>query len=255
MTDGNDRVVLVTGAARRLGRAIARDFGMRGWRVAAHVHGVTDEASTLIDEITAAGGTAKLFAANLSDMAAVDALVPAVNRALGVPTCVVNNASVFEYDNIADVSVDTWDRHFAVNLRAPVFLAKAMAAHLPDGVDGAVINIIDQRVWKPTPHFLSYSGSKAALWAMTQTLAQGLAPRVRVNAIGPGPMLRSVHQSEADFAAQAAATLLQRATNPEEITAAIRFILDAPAMTGQMIALDGGQHLAWQTPDIGDGRG
>ena len=249
------RDALITGASRRLGRAIALDFAQRGWSVALHVHHEDAEAAALADEVTALGAQAKIFAADLANQSSVEQLVPSVTRQLGAPSCLINNASVFVYDDISSLTSAQWDRHFAVNLKAPVFLAQAMAAHLTASAHGTIINIIDQRVWKPTPHFLSYSGAKSALWAMTQTLAQALAPRIRVNAIGPGPMLRSVHQSEADFQAQCAATPLQRGTNPAEITAAIRFILDAPAMTGQMIALDGGQHLAWQTPDIGDGRG
>ena len=251
----DQRVMVVTGAARRLGRAIARDFAGRGWVVALHVHHADAEALAAAREIKDAGGQADIFPTDLADPQAVDDLLPAIKRRLGTVTCLINNASVFNYDDIATVTSETWDRHFAVNVKAPVFLAKSLAAQLPTGLEGVVVNIIDQRVWKPTPHFLSYAGSKSALWAMTQTLAQALAPHVRVNAIGPGPMLRSVHQTDAAFAAQAAATPLQRATSPDEIAAAIRFILDAPAMTGQMIALDGGQHLAWQTPDIGDGRG
>jgi NAD(P)-dependent dehydrogenase (short-subunit alcohol dehydrogenase family) len=248
-------VVLVTGAARRLGRAIALDFGRRGWAVALHVHTSDADAESLVREIIALGGRADVFPADLANHLEVESLIPAVTTRLGAPTCLINNASLFVYDDIATVTGAQWDRHFAINLKAPVFLAQALARHLPPNSNGTIVNIIDQRVWKPTPHFLSYSGTKAALWAMTQTLAQGLAPRIRVNGIGPGPMLRSIHQQQADFDAQCAATPLQRGTNPDEILAGIRFILDAPAMTGQMIALDGGQHLAWQTPDIGDGRG
>jgi NAD(P)-dependent dehydrogenase (short-subunit alcohol dehydrogenase family) len=248
-------VVLVTGAARRLGRAIACDFAARGWAVALHVHTADGDAVAVREEIIAAGGVAAVFAADLGVQSEVERLVPEIAARLGAPWGLVNNASQFVYDDVSTLTSTQWDRHFNVNLKAPVFLAQALARHLPEGAQGTIINILDQRVWKPTPHFLSYAGSKAALWAMTQTLAQALAPRIRVNAIGPGPMLRSVHQSEADFAAQCAATPLGRGTTPEEILAAIRFILDAPALTGQMIALDGGQHLAWQTPDIGDGRG
>ena len=248
-------VVLITGASRRLGRAIALDFAGRGWATALHVHNADADSASLVQEIVGLGGSAAIFAADLSDQASVDLLVPAVAHRFGAPSCLVNNASLFAYDDIATLSAAQWDLHFAVNLRAPVFLSQAMARHLIEPAQGTIINIIDQRVWKPTPHFLSYSGAKSALWAMTQTLAQALAPRIRVNAIGPGPMLRSIHQSEADFRTQCESTLLQRGTNPTEIAAAIRFILDAPSMTGQMIALDGGQHLAWQTPDIGDGRG
>jgi NAD(P)-dependent dehydrogenase (short-subunit alcohol dehydrogenase family) len=220
-----------------------------------HVHSTDADALSLVAEIASAGGRAEIFAADLSLHADVDGLIPTITQRLGAPTCLINNASLFVYDDIKTVTSRQWDQHFAINLKAPVFLAQALARHLPKDGRGTIINMIDQRVWKPTPHFVSYSGAKAALWAMTQTLAQGLAPRIRVNAIGPGPMLRSIHQEQADFDAQCAATPLQRGTNPDEILAAIRFILDAPAMTGQMIALDGGQHLAWQTPDIGDGRG
>ncbi len=255
MTKARHRVALVTGAARRLGRAIALDLGHQGWSIALHVHVDDPDAQSVLRELTALGVQAQLFVADLASETQVDDLVPRVGKALGPPVCLVNNASVFTYDDIASLTSPTWDRHFTVNAKAPVFLAKALAKHLPAGRAGVVINIIDQRVWKPTPHFLSYAGSKATLWAMTQTLAQGLAPHVRVNAIGPGPMLRSVHQSQAEFDAQCAATPLARATTTDDVAAAIRFIIDAPAMTGQMIALDGGQHLAWQTPDIGNGRG
>jgi NAD(P)-dependent dehydrogenase (short-subunit alcohol dehydrogenase family) len=157
---------------------------------------------------------------------------------------------MFAYDDIETLTSQVWDAQFAVNLKAPVFLAKAFAAALPEGKGGNVINIVDQRVWKPTPRFLSYALAKSGLWNATRTLAQALAPRVRVNAIAPGPTLKNVHQSDEDFRRQCEATILGRGTTPEEIAQAVRFILDAPAMTGQMIALDGGQHLAWETPDV-----
>ncbi|MEZ5849914.1 MAG: SDR family oxidoreductase [Hyphomicrobiaceae bacterium] len=169
---------------------------------------------------------------------------------LGPLTCLVNNAAVFLDDRMGTIDAAQWDRQHAINLRAPVLLAQAFAAQLPEGADGLVVNMIDQRVWKPTPQFFSYGVAKAGLWAATRTMAQALAPRIRVNAIGPGPVLRSVHQSEADFAQEQAATPLGRGTSGEEIARAVRFLIDAPAMTGQMIALDGGQHLAWRTPDI-----
>ena len=143
-----------------------------------------------------------------------------------------------------------WDTQLAVNVKAPVFLSRAFAAALPEGETGNIVNIVDQRVWKPTPNFFSYAASKTALWGVTRTLAQALAPRIRVNAIGPGPVLKSAHQSDEEFRRQCEATILRRGTTPDEIAEAIRFILNAPAMTGQMIALDGGQHLAWDTPDV-----
>lgn len=243
-------VALVTGAGRRIGRAIALELGRLGYGVGVHHAASGDEAAEVVALIERAGGRAKALKADLTDAAEVKGLVPACASALGVPTCLVNNASIFLEDRLETVDVDTWDQNLAVNLRAPVFLAQAFAAGLPKDATGNIINIIDQRVWRPTPHFFSYSTGKAGLWAVTRTMAQALAPRIRVNAIGPGPVLKSIYQTDADFAAEVAGTLLGHGTSPEEIAAAIRFILDAPAMTGQMIALDGGQHLVWRTPDI-----
>jgi NAD(P)-dependent dehydrogenase (short-subunit alcohol dehydrogenase family) len=188
--------------------------------------------------------------ADLADAAAVDALIPQCIAKLEAPVCLINNASVFLHDTLQSLSSRQWDAQLAVNLKAPIFLAQSFARHLPDGAAGNIVNILDQRVLKPTPHFFSYAVAKSALWSATQTMAQALAPRIRVNAIGPGPVLASPHQSPGQFERQSAATLLERSTSPGEIAAAIRFILDAPALTGQMIALDGGQHLAWQTPDV-----
>jgi NAD(P)-dependent dehydrogenase (short-subunit alcohol dehydrogenase family) len=198
--------------------------------------------------------------ADLLDRAATARLVPEAAEALGRPlTVLVNNASIFEHDTIRTATAESWDRHIGSNLRAPFELIQAFAAQAPAaGRDGdgqpvaraSVVNVIDQRVLKPTPEFATYTIAKMALWALTRTAAQGLAPDVRVNAIGPGPTLRGVRQSAAHFAAQRRATILGRGGNPEEIAAALRFILDSPSMTGQLIAIDGGQHLAWQTPDV-----
>lgn len=243
-------VALVTGAGRRIGRAIAVELARLGYAVGVHHASSAKDAAGVVAAIEAAGGRATALHAELTDAASLQGLVPACARALGPPTCLVNNASVFLEDRLQTVDIAQWDLNMAVNLRAPVFLSQAFAAHLSAGATGNIINIIDQRVWRPTPQFFSYSAGKAALWAVTRTMAQALAPRIRVNAIGPGPVLKSIHQTDADFAAEAAATILGHGTSPEEIAAAIRFILDAPAMTGQMIALDGGQHLAWKTPDI-----
>lgn len=218
--------------------------------MAIHCQASTAEAASLAREIIASGSDAQVLQADLSDPTAIEALIPRCITALGAPTCLINNASMFLYDTLPDLEALQWDRQLTVNLKAPVFLARSFARHLPGGAAGNIINLLDQRVLKPTPHFFSYAVSKAALWSATQTMAQALAPRIRVNAIGPGPTLASVHQSPDQFARQSAATLLQRSTSPAEIAAAIRFILDAPALTGQMIALDGGQHLVWQTPDV-----
>lgn len=238
------KTALITGAARRIGRAIALDLAAHGWRVGIHYRRSREEAETLAAEIRLGGGEAAALPANLADIGDVQALIPRCAEALGLPTCLVNNASEFFLDTIGSVTPEGWHTHLDINLKAPVFLAQALYASLPGGVEGNVINIIDQRVWRPTPDFFSYTISKAGLWTATQTLAQAMAPRVRVNAIGPGPVLQSIHQTPGDFAAEKNSTPLQRGPSLAEIAAAVRFILATPSMTGQMIALDGGQHLA-----------
>ena len=239
------KTVLVTGAGRRIGRALAEDLGAAGWRVAVHYHHSTQEADEVAAAVIAKGGTAATVQADLGDAASVAQLVPAAVRALGPLGCLINNASIFERDDIATATLESWDSHIAVNLRAPFFLSQAFAAQVDAKDRGAIVNLIDERVWHLTPHFASYTVSKAGLWTLTQTLAMALAPRIRVNAIGPGPTLPSPYQSQAQFDAQCAGMPLGKGTNPTEICAAVRFILAAPAMTGQMIALDGGQHLGW----------
>jgi NAD(P)-dependent dehydrogenase (short-subunit alcohol dehydrogenase family) len=238
------QTALITGSARRIGRAIALDLAAHGWGVAIHYRNSRDEAEALAGDIRRTGAPAAAVAANLADLDEVQSLIGRCAGALGAVTCLVNNASEFFLDTIGSVTPEGWDTHLDINLKAPVFLAQALYANLPEGVEGNVINIIDQRVWRPTPDFFSYTISKAGLWTATQTLAQAMAPRVRVNAIGPGPVLQSVHQSQADFAAETLTTPLQRGPSLPEIAAAVRFILATPSMTGQMIALDGGQHLA-----------
>ena len=200
--------------------------------------------------ITKLGGRAACFGASLEKSEQVEALISQVSTAMGPLTCLVNNASHFADDRFPALSTETWREHMAVNLEAPVFLSQAFAAQLPDGENGNIVNIIDQRVLRPNPHFFSYTLSKSALWAATRTMAQALAPRIRVNAIGPGPALGSVYQSEAEFEQECRAMPLGHGTTPEEIADAVLFVLRAPSMTGQMIALDGGQHLLWQTPDV-----
>lgn len=239
------KTALITGAARRIGRAIAIDLARDGWQVCVHYRHSAAEAEALVAEIHSGGGTAVAVSGDLAKEADVEGLVPRCCALLGAPTALVNNASEFLLDTVATTTPATWDTHLDINLKAPVFLAKSLFMCLPDGVTGSVINIIDQRVWRLTPDFFSYTISKAGLWTATRTLAQALAPRVRVNAIGPGPVLKSIHQTHEDFAAEARSTLLGHGPSPEEIATAVRFILASPSLTGQMIALDGGQHLAW----------
>jgi NAD(P)-dependent dehydrogenase (short-subunit alcohol dehydrogenase family) len=245
VSESHRKTVLITGAGRRIGRVIALALAHDGWQVGVHYRRSRQDAESLVAEITASGGRAAALPADLGNLNEVKALIPLCDEFLGPPCCLINNASEFQPDTLATTTAHSWHTHLDVNLKAPVFLAQALARALPPGVDGNVINIIDQRVWKPTPDFFSYTVSKAGLWATTRTLAQALAPDIRVNAIGPGPILRSVHQSEAEFAQEVAGTLLRRGPSADEIAAAVRFILAAPAMTGQMIALDAGQHLSW----------
>lgn len=241
--------VLVTGAARRIGKAIALDLAAHGYCVAIHANRSGAEAEAVAASIRQAGGVARVFAADLSQSAAVRELHDEVSAGLGTPDIIVNNASVFENDDARDFDEAVFDRHFAIHLKAPVLLAEAMAASLPDGVDGLIVNIIDQRVWRLTPTFFSYTLSKSALWTATQTMAQALAPRIRVNAIGPGPTLANERQSASDFDRQAASVPLGHGPELAEFGATIRYLHQARSVTGQMIALDGGQHLAWKTPD------
>jgi NAD(P)-dependent dehydrogenase (short-subunit alcohol dehydrogenase family) len=232
----------------------------RGFDVAVHYAGSKDEAEAVVAEIAAMGRRAVALAADVLFEAEVQGLVARASAALGGPlTVLVNNASIFEHDDFASATRDSWDRHIESNLRAPFVLTQHFAAQVPEPVwderrepvaQGLIVNMVDQRVWKLTPEFASYTIAKAGLWALTQTAAQGLAPRVRVNAIGPGPTLQGGRQSAEAFATQRAATVLQRGANPADITAALGFFLDSVAVTGQMIAVDGGQHLAWQTPDV-----
>ena len=239
------RIALITGASRRIGRAIALDLAGVGWSIALHYRSSKADAEKLAAEIRDMGVSVATLPGDLSKPADVVSLIPRCNAALGPLTCLVNNASIFGFDDISTLGPDTLEDHLAVNLTAPILLAQAFASQCPRGTPGNIINIIDQRAWASTPEFFSYSLSKTALWSATRMLAQALSPHIRVNAIGPGPTVQSVHQRTEDFDAEAASTLLRRGTDPSEIGRAVRFILDAPAMTGQMIALDSGQHLRW----------
>ncbi len=251
---------LVTGAARRLGRAMALDLAAAGWDVAIHYRGSAGPAEETAAAARALGADAATLQADLLAEDQTGGLIARAGDALGGPlSLLINNASLFENDLVATATRQSWDRAIELNLRAPVRLTQDFAAQAPhaeadangEPVAGAcVINMLDQRVWKPTPHFMSYSVAKSALYSFTRTAAQALAPHVRVNAIGPGPTLKADHQSPRHFARQRDACILGRGSDPEDILAAMRFILTCNAFTGQMLAIDGGQHLIWQTQDI-----
>ena len=250
MTDPAVRrgAALVTGGSRRIGRAIVLTLARAGWDVAVHHRGSDADAAQTAEDARAFGVKAAVVRADLADEAQVRGLVAQAAGALGPLSVLVNNASVFEDDRVGRLDRAIWDRHMETNLRAPIVLAETFAAQAPDG--SAIVNLLDQRVLKPDPRFLSYALSRNGLWWATRTLAQALAPRIRVNGVGPGPTLPSIHQTEADFAAEAAGTLLERPGSPEAVAEAVRWLIDADLVTGQMIAVDGGQHLAWRTPDI-----
>ena len=235
---------LVTGGARRIGRALVIAAADAGYDVAIHVRAVDDEAEAAAAEVRARGRKAAILVCDLRKEATTVALVGEAETELGAVTLLVNSASVFEEDAFADMNRASWDAHMETNLRAPLVLAQVFARRLPAGREGLIVNILDQRVLKPSPEFFSYSLSKAALWDATKMLAQALSPRIRVNGIGPGPTLPSIHQDQAAFDAEVAATLLRRSVSPAEIAQALRYLIDAPSVTGQMIAVDAGQHLA-----------
>jgi NAD(P)-dependent dehydrogenase (short-subunit alcohol dehydrogenase family) len=251
---------LVTGAAQRLGRAMALYLAKRGYDVAVHYAGSKEAAIDLVAEIEALGCQAVALQADLMNEVETAALLPRAVQALGGPlTLLINNASIFEYDTLASATRQSWDRHIGSNLRAPFFLTQAFAAQAPKAVQdvnleliaqASVVNMIDQRVRKLTPEFMTYTLAKMGLWALTQTAAQALAPGIRVNAIGPGPTLQGGRQSAQHFERQRAATVLGRGAHPADITAALGFFMDSHSVTGQLICVDGGQHIGWKTPDI-----
>jgi NAD(P)-dependent dehydrogenase (short-subunit alcohol dehydrogenase family) len=251
---------LVTGAGKRLGRAMALYLAERGYDVAVHYASSGADADTVVGEIRDMGRKAVSVQADLLDEDQTQGLLPAAAERLGGPIrCLINNASIFEYDSVASATRQSWDRHLESNLRAPFVLTQAMAAQgLEPATDetgepqatGLIVNMIDQRVRKLTPEFMTYTLAKMGLWAMTQTTAQALAPAIRVNAIGPGPTMQGARQSAEHFAAQRASTVLQRGADADGICRALGYFLDARAVTGQLICVDGGQHLGWQTPDV-----
>ena len=243
-------VTLITGGAKRIGSHIAQDLAARGYPVIIHCNRSTTQAEALAQRIRDNGGKAAVVSADLSDDKQVASLMDQATQPFGHVELLVNNASVFEDDRIGSLTHDLWDRHFAVHVKAPVFLAQAMAEALPEDKQGLIINITDQRVQKLNPQFISYTLSKTALWTATRTLAQALAPAIRVNAIAPGPTLPSERQQPGDFEKQVDAVLLKKAPLLDEFATTIDYLWKTRSVTGQMIALDGGQHLAWETPDI-----
>ena len=242
-------VALVTGGARRIGAAIVRDLAQSGFAVAIHHSGSREAAAALARELAEGGCKAVPLQADLMDRSALDALVARAREALGTIDLLVNNASVFEPDQASAPDMEKWQRHFSIHLEAPALLAARIAGQ-HDLQAGLIVNMIDQRVWRLNPNFFSYTLSKSALWTATRTMAQGLAPRIRVNAIGPGPTLPNERQAPADFQAQLSGLLLRRGPELGEFGRTIRYLYETPSITGQMIALDGGQHLAWETPDV-----
>jgi NAD(P)-dependent dehydrogenase (short-subunit alcohol dehydrogenase family) len=241
---------LITGSAKRIGRQLALDLAEAGYDIAVHCNTSRPEAEEVARLINDKGRRAVVVQGDLARVETPEQLIAESVSGLGPLSVLINNASIFEPDEVGSITVESWAQHQDTNLRSPVLLSQAFAKQLPSTAQGNIINIVDQRVWKLNPKFFSYTTSKAALWTATRTLAQALAPRIRVNAIGPGPALPSARMDQAEFDKQARLTLLGRGTSPQEISAAVKFILSQPALTGQMIALDGGQHLVWQTPDV-----
>ncbi len=246
-----DKIALVTGAAKRIGKSIALRLAENGWSVGIHYRKSAAKAEAVAAEVRLRGGRAVTIQADLTNEAEVLEIIPKVRATLGPLTLLVNNASVFEMDKADTVTRQSWDKHIEANLRAPFVLSQAFARQLPEGEEGNIVNLLDQRVWKLTPYFVSYTIAKMGLWTLTRSLALAYAPRIRVNGIGPGPTLPSPRQTEEQFAQQSAAMPLGHGATPQEIARCLLYILSAPSMTGQMIALDGGEHLGWQVPGKG----
>jgi NAD(P)-dependent dehydrogenase (short-subunit alcohol dehydrogenase family) len=244
------KTALVTGGARRIGKAIVEDLAAHGFAVAIHCNRSRDEAAALAARLSGSGVRAVVVEADLSDPAAASGLIGKATQAIGPIGLLVNNASIFEDDSVESFDPAVAARHFAIHVNAPAMLSRRFAEALPEDAEGLIVNIIDQRVWKLTPRYFSYTLSKSALWTATRTMAQALAPRVRVNALGPGPAVANARQQARDFDAQVDGLIMKRGPALPEFGAAIRYLCEARSVTGQMIALDGGQHLAWQTPDV-----
>ena len=243
------KTVLITGAAHRIGRSVALGLAEDGWKIAIHYSNSANAANELAQIITDKGGNAETLQANLGDAGEANNLISLAVETVGPLSALINNASVFERDEVTTLTDDSWDMHLNVNLKAPAILMRDFATQAQAG--GNIINIIDQRVWRLNPDFISYTVSKTGLWTLTQTFAQALAEQqIRVNGIGPGPTLANQRQNPEEFEKQTRLVPLGSGANPQDIIDGVRYILSAQAMTGQMIALDGGQHLAWKTPDV-----
>ena len=243
---------LVTGAAKGIGRRIAECLAGAGYSVVMHSsHGAFVYAEAAAAKISEQGGKARVLACDLRDASSVSRLIAEAGEIFGALTLLVNNAAVFEADEAATFEPGRFDEHLSVNLKAPLILARDFAAQVPGGIEAAIVNVIDQRVFRPTPQFFTYSVSKSALWAATRTMAQAFAPLgIRVNAVGPGPVSPNFSQGEAGFAREACGVPLARAVSPDDVAEAVHYLATARNVTGQMIAVDAGQHLAWKTPDV-----
>lgn len=239
------RRVLVTGGAKRIGRAIVDRLANDGWDLVIHHHSSAEDAALAVEYVQSLGRDAVALSADLEDLTAVREMAAEANSSLGPLTAIVNNASIFIGDSVADEDLAVWDQHMNIHVRAPYALTQELQKQLPEDEHGCVVNVVDQRVFNPSKHFPSYTLSKMALWDQTQILARALAPRIRVNAVGPGPVLPSERQTDEDFHRQSMQTPLERAVDPAEVASAVSFLLDAASVTGQMIAVDSGQFMNW----------
>lgn len=246
MTPG---VAIVTGGSKRIGKSIVKKLSFLGWKVIIHYNSNKNDALSLQKEIQKKGGAASIIKANLNSSKATEELISKSEKKFGKLTLLVNNASIFENDSVHSLTIDTWDIHNNVNTKAPLLLSQSFAKLLPKKEPGVIINIIDQRVFSPRPDFISYSSSKNSLFWLTKVLAQALSPKIRVCAIGPGPTLKGARQTDNDFKNQSQSVPLGNGSSLEDISQAIEFILNASSFTGQMITLDGGEHLDWIKPE------
>jgi len=248
---GENGPALITGAARRIGLAIAGRLAHEGRPVVLHTSlRSAEEAELAAQAIRTRGGQAAIVGADLEDARQTQELIEFAERAFGPFTLLVNNASVFELDSAQDFSIDVYERQLAVNLRAPLILSRDFAARLPEGAEGCIVNIVDQRVWRLTPRYFTYTLAKSALWTATRTMAQSFAPRIRVNAVGPGPVFPSANYGEEAFEIEARGVPMRRPADVAGIVDAVIYLSRARSVTGQMIAVDSGQHIAWETPDV-----